>query len=479
MAQNITSCPTVRGVISYNNTSGSICQLVVQFNYFYYTSSVLSVNFGLGVNSQGSSGGGGETHNRNVHVYINGTEVTTPGGEDLFNKTTNFTYTGTLTSIRVIAAASGSVYIAYGPSRTGDANGSFDDTFNITPINSTTDFVFTDLTQTTAALGGKFFTLPPASSYTNRSLIIKNKNTVPGNDLGGGQFRGQVIYLNTSNGDLINDFPSSVGLCMNDPYACLTLFSNGTSWYIANYYPSSNQPILPQASLPNTYSTANANINAINFFNSTSGGRNVGTNLLYLPDANAIGLCIVVYSGGSTSGERLSSNPLMIMAANNKTIDSLAGSKPFICVDNSKRSCGAVFVSDGINWYVVGYYNSSGWDWDSAVTGGNVQLTASSALDIKLTSVNVNPSNCLYSLPIGPNLPYLMLIKTQPGVSGIRYCTFMISQTSIQFINETSVGIFYGGNQSNSCVWFVAHIEYSPPNPLVNYYPVLAYTPGS
>ena len=479
MAQNITNCPPVRGAISYNNTSGSICQLVMQFNYFYYTSSVLSVNFGLGVNSQGSSGGGGETHNRNVHVYINGTEVTNVAGEDLFNKTTNFTYSGTLTSVRVIASAAGTVYIALGPSRTGEATASFDDTFNITSINSATDFVFTDLTQTTTAFGGKFFMLPSASSYANRSMIIKNKNTVPSNDLGGGQFRGQVVYLNTSNGDLINDFPSSLGLCMNDAYACLTLFSNGTAWYIANYYPSSNQPILPQASLPPTYSTANANIDAINFFNTTTAGRSTGTNVLYLPDANVAGLCIVVYSGGSTSGERLGNNPLVMIAANNKTIDSLADSKPFIYVDNSKRSCGAVFVSDGINWYVVGYYNSFGWDWDSAVTGGNVQLTASSALDIKLTSVNVNASNSLYSLPIGPNLPYLMLIKTQPGVSGIRYCTFMTGQPSLQFINETCVGIFYGGNQSNSCVWFVGHIEYSPPNPLVNYYPVLAYTPGS
>jgi hypothetical protein len=167
----------------------------------------------------------------------------------------------------------------------------------------------------------------------------------------------------------------------------------------------------------------------------------------------------------------------VITALNGKLIDNLAPSRPYIYVDNSVKSCGVVFITDGVNWYVVGYYNSSGWDWTSTTNGGGIQLIASSSNDIKLTATN---ANAFYSLPISPTLSYLSVIKTQSiqsSGSGVRYCSFKNGDQSLQFFNESSKGIFYGGNQTNNCVWFVAQPEYTPSNPLVKYHPVIGYTP--
>jgi len=482
MAQAITSCPVVRGNIQYKNTSGSICQLVVQFNYFYYTSSTLTVNFSVGINSQGSSTGGGESHNKSIRIFINGIEVTNPSGQDIFNTTTTFAYTGQLTTLRVIASASGTVFIAAGPSRTEDVNSSFDDTFNITPINSTTDFVFTDLTQPTTALGGKFFQLPSAASYANKMLFIKAKSAIPNNDLSGGQFRAQCIYLNTINGELIKDF-NSVGVCMNNNYACLTLFSDGTSWIITNYYPSNNQSILPTIAPPTDRSSLSAFSNRIAFYSTDVYGR-TGQNLIRLeqPINGLPGMTTVIYYG-SNANSRDTNNALAFQTYNGLTnpVDGITAGLPYISCDNAQKSTGIVFITDGVNWYIAGWAPTSGWNWNDS-TNGSMFINASySDRDL----INIQPNaNGYYRVPtLIPNSQYMLVCKSTTVGSnpGLRYATKDAgNSSSLNTFNTDSKSIYWTQNTTNTCVWFVTYNN----NPLnignisnISYFPIMLYTP--
>jgi len=476
MVQSITSCPVMRGQIAYNNTSGSICQLVLQFNYFYYSLNTLTVNFSVGANSQGSSSGGGETHSRSAHVYINGTEVTNPAGEDIFNTSTNFSYTGPLTSLRVILNASGSTFIALGPSRTGDAVASFDDTFNITQINSATNFVFTDLTTSAPLVGGRCLMLPPVASYTNRILFIKNKNVVPGNDLGGGQFRSQAININTYNGETIVDV-SSVGIFINDAYGCLALFSDGNSWYVANYYPSNGQPLMPNTGstiVPTVY----ANNNTVNtFLTTSSNGRNTGTNSIYLRNpSGSPGISIIKYYGSADGISRTSDNPLLIVP-DACLIDNVGGGSFLLYVDNPIKSCGAVFITDGTNWYIAGYYNSTNWNWSTYVplSGTETQLSQSSQLDIKLKSPTgtMNPA---FILPQTVSAyPYLCIIKKQgiPQGANTNYFSYALGTPTSGKFNFNNNNIVYTQPQNNTCLWLVANSNGAGS---FTYDPVIGYT---
>ena len=478
MVLPVTSCPVMRGDIAYANTSGSICQLVLQFNYFYYSSSILTVNLSLGVNSQGSSSGGGETHNRSVHVYINGTEVTTPSGEDIFNTSTNFSFTGPLTSVRIIANASGSTFIALGPARTGDATASFDDTFNVTQINSATNFVFTDLTLSSPSVGGKFLTLPPVESYANRILFIKNKNIVPGNDLGGGQYRTQSININTYNGEFIVDI-NSIGICINDAYGCLALFSDGTSWYIANYYPSNGQPSMPTSQISIT-PTVYANNNTVNAFMTSGvpGGRNTGNNSIYLRNpAGVSGISIIKYYGSADYGSRLSTNPLIIKP-DGCNIDGSNTIFPMLYVDNAIKSCGAVFITDGTNWFIAGYYNSTNWNWTSYVplAGTETQLSQYSLTDIKLKAPTSMMNPGFVTPQITTTSPYLCIIKKQgiPQGANTNYFSYSgVSNPTSGNFNANNNNIVYTQPQNNTCLWLVAHTFNTA---IVTYDPVIGYT---
>ena len=434
----------------------------VSFNNFLLTvvgGKIVSFVVTMTSSADGQGGSSLNVDSRNYTVTVDGTLLYN-------NNIQSVTYQSpVLTSISIInITQSISVHGNDGIYR---ASASLNNSYDVSAIASSSDFIFVG----TNVGNTKVVLLPDPATCTGKMFIIKDKTNAA---------QSRNIIITPSNGVAIDNVPTSP-VIISANSGCLSLFSNGTGYFIANNYPSNNQSFLQLQNFPTSGVSVNASINAINIFNTTQvNGRYSGVNKVVLPSSTGtIGICIIVYSGDNTVGSRLSSNPLILQAPSGGSIDCNSTLGPYLYVDDPKKSCGIVLINDGSNnWYVVGYYNSSGWDWISTTNGGGTQLSASDKLDIKLINPN---ANAFYSLPFGPSLPYTPIIKTQSiqsGGSGVRYCTFMQGQAPVlQFFNNTSPGIFWTGNQTNNCLWIIAASKSGPSNPIVLYYPVIGYTP--
>lgn len=344
----------------------------------------------------------------------------------------------------------------------------FDVNFNLSVISATTDFVFVNTVATSNPPTNILFLPPLAESSTSNSklLFIKDK-------IGNASINNITVVPNEG----VSIDNKNAPFTIIDNYGCLTLFNNGIDYFIANKYPSNGQPIMPNTGstiVPTVY----ANNNTVNaFLTTSSNGRNTGTNSIYLRNpGGAPGISIIKYYGSGDGVSRTSTNPLLIVP-DGCLIDNIPGGDFLLYVDNPIKSCGAVFITDGTNWYIAGYYNSTNWTWSSYVpiTGTETQLSQASATDIilKRPTSMMNPA---FILPqTVSSYPYLSIIKKQgiPQGSNTNYFSYALANPTSGKFNFNNNNIVYTQPQNNTCLWLVANSDGAGS---FTYDPVIGYT---
>ena len=265
---------------------------------------------------------------------------------------------------------------------------------------------------------------------------------------------------------------------------CMTLFKSSNIWYIANYhYGSALNGTTSTALTTNANKILNASAGHVNMFNvNNSADRQSGDNFCILPAAStgAGKLTFIVYCGdksGKTNG-----NALVFVTADGSNIDN-GIQKPYILVNESgaaSKSCGAVFISDGSRWYIVGFVTTTfGTSWISSSNTGNTTMSrASSNVNFYLIANGVADRSLslpLYDSTVPANGSIISIIKGQTFSGGGIY----IYANSGNSINENT-SVYYPTtstiNKTNwSCFWMVS--EKRPGESFYHYYPVLTYFP--
>jgi hypothetical protein len=345
----------------------------------------------------------------------------------------------------------------------------FDVNFNLNTISASTDFVFVNTGAMTNPPTNILF-LPPlfeSSTSTSKLLFIKDK-------IGNAATNNITVLANEG----VSIDNKNAPYVIKDEYGCLTLFNNGIYYFIANYYPSNGQPIMPNMGstiVPTIY----ANNNTVNIFETTANnGRNTGTNSIYLRNpSGSPGISIIKYVGSADGISRTSANPLLIVP-DACLIDSLIGGDFLLYVDDPVKSCGAVFITDGANWYIAGYYNSTNWNWTSysPLSGSEIQISQASQLDIN-TKAPTSKMNPAFTLPQTVSAyPYLCIIKKQgiPLGANTNYFSYALGTPTSGKFNFNNNNIVYTQPQNNTCLWVVANSDGGAGS--FTYDPVIAYT---
>jgi len=302
---------------------------------------------------------------------------------------------------------------------------------------------------------------------------------------------------------------------INNNSGCLTLYSTGTAWQVANYYPSTNQLNL---TLFNTWSasppankTANAVINSINVFdqskfserNTYSSGNS--HNHIRLPNqTTGVGsMCIIVYAGTKLN------NPHLYVIANSGKLDGLTNTNANQYLlqadanDNGK-SVGAVFIGDGTDWYIVGWYNASNWNWATNSNGSSANNDGGYwGIDdyqpnppalIQQVPNNTNKYYFLPGLPsttfaASPSLRFVIskclnTTDVTNGRIGVTMSTYGYGQSIYNYFNPpvtpistSKTTLVYTGSQTRMCLWLVSLKLGS--NNYISTYPIIGYTPGA
>lgn len=339
---------------------------------------------------------------------------------------------------------------------------------NMMFVNSTSDFNFIDATPTIA----KLIKLPPITLESSGKLYfykikgLKNRN----------------VYIYTYDDSVFADYNES-GIVLKDNYACATLFNDGTKWYVANYYPSPAQSYLPAGTTDSFLSSkvGAASSNTINIFNTNGSSiRQNNDNLCSLPALNGnTAICTVVYAG---SVDRLSNNGLIFdhydeaigssrSIDNNPNYDNIG---PCIIANESRKSNGIVFISDGTTWYIAGWF--FGAYWAASTDHSSISYDTTSIGDLNSHSIRVSTgsgSNTQYRLPqdTPTETPYFLIVKGNPTTSRMVFN----AHTGDRFISDNLKVIQMDGITSNICTWFVRQVI----SGVTRYYPVISYTPNA
>jgi hypothetical protein len=467
---------------AYANTSGSIAEVGVIWNSFLlgpYNSSTniqtITCNFGLVVNSQGGSSGGAQSTNRQVSVWLNDVQVSNQ--QDAFNINT-YQSTGVISKIRVQLYAQGSVFVALGPERTSNATAQFDYTVNLQNVGTDSDFIFLK-SQTQ-----NFLILPPVANIT-KPRFFKIVGT------------GKKVWLYSYNGECNIYDTSQTGIYFSNDWACLTLVSDGSQWYVANYYPSNNQSTLPKLSgngnrTSDSNNTNFASPNVLNVFRSDISTRSSGDNYVFLPSVGgnlSPSICVIAYVGSSTS-TRGGGNALILC---NQYIDGVfasesSGGNYYIATDaGNTKSTGLILITDNeTGWYVAGWMYGPGWQWDTT-DGGYWGIDGNSLQQTCITAPNTNR---FYTLPTAQvtGARFMIIKTTTITSSGVRYSSYEQTSSSNtppgvggntstpNLINDSIYRLFYTGNQTKSCIWLMS--EQRPGESINRYYPLIGYTPS-
>ena len=309
---------------------------------------------------------------------------------------------------------------------------------------------------------------------------------------------------------------SANGTAVN--YPCITLFSDGSNWYVANYYPmntsaSFNQYLLAGLSdaNPDPAKLATANASGVNIFKNGVALRQTGNNMVLLPTPTSPSICMIVYGGNQ--GTRASGNALIIKDTRGGSwIDGFSANNPCILIDGDNgtnaKSSGIVLFYDTTGsgkWYVIGWYYPYQWTWGNSSTAGTYgDIQGYHAMKDLATPAGQERKICVapdivgarfYILPTSTATnPQVIIFKAKninvvPGatdgredVRGLRYSTQNSSTINNNRINTNTISIKYGSTDSNhatskySCVWFVS--EQVTGESFLRYYPVIAYVPN-
>ena len=355
--------------------------------------------------------------------------------------------------------------------------------------SSTADFNFIDATPNIS----KIIELPPITPETaGRLYFYKVTGELTRNS-----------YLLTTDGTVFADY-NQPGVVINNSRGCATVFHNGSNWYVANYYPSHVQNFLSTTGTSSfsTNKSGTALINNINIFTTDSSNeRRSGDNRLELPILNGTpGICIVAYVG--LIDARTGGNALVFTSLNGagseRKIDgptstyNNTSNKPYIVANEGHKNTGAVFITDGNYWYIVGWFNGSNW-----ATSTNIGLiSGSSDVSNNLLSQDIGNQhaidvigtttggNKLFVLPQNSvsAIPYVFMVKARSNANSMNINTLPYSNPSgTTVIHKDTKNMYFNENQRNICLWFVREatvVSGSPPVTTIRYYPVISYTPG-
>jgi len=329
---------------------------------------------------------------------------------------------------------------------------------NMTFINSTSDFNFIDATPSTA----KLIKLPPVTAESSGNLYFYKIKGL----------KGRNVYIYTYDDSVFADYNQS-GIVLKDDYACATVFNDGIKWYIANYYPSQLQGVLP-TSTTNSFApdkiTA-ASRDTINIFNTTgSAPRQSGDNLCNLPEFRGdTAMCIVVYSGNVNRG---GGNALLF--SHSRNIDNNPNynrtTRPYIYANETSKSNGVVFIGDGTTWYIAGWFFGSNWETSTSTYTGYTNTSLGSLDSHTIRTISGTGAGTVYILPqdVPSETPHVLIVKARSDAQMMRF------NAGSAFISDNLRGINYNITQSNICIWFVRQLI----GGVVKYYPIIGYTPG-
>jgi hypothetical protein len=256
---------------------------------------------------------------------------------------------------------------------------------------------------------------------------------------------------------------------------CVSLFSSSTVWYLASYYTGDMGGTTTVVTDATKRSTATAN--AINIFRTDDApNRSGGDNHCILPNpaGNAGTLCFVAYGGSSYKG---GGNALSFSTPSGSIDTYAAWDFPYITVDDGVKSTGAVFISDGTNWYIVGKSDSYCVEWKTDQPDNTDNLNRSLTIPGQNgVSIFLSPSTMgtlRYTLPQIENA--LSIVKLQAVTNyGVLYyandnggTTNKINENAVRMRNACAGGKSYAAN------WFVSVRR----NGILYYYPILSYYP--
>jgi hypothetical protein len=474
--------------ISFENVntagpSGSQLNVSSTVNNFYFEilNNISISTLSLSISTGGYNNlGGNSFENQLNNLYINGNIVSTSTTDS------PLTYTpvpGSLTfpfTLRITTYVTNNRLI-FTPT---SVSASVDQTLIVNLYNGNADFVFVD-----TSLNKKLLLINDFQYIKNTNKLIYIKDA----------------YANAQNNNIYVSVPNGTTLDGNNSFTiiaqcgCLSLYSDGINWFIANSYPSNNQSFLGDTSdTASGFKLANATINAINVFltdtpssgpNNGNGTRKNGTNIVNLPTLNGTpSMCIVVY-GGDSSADRQFNNKLGFNYSS-RNIDRYynTGKQPYLVSDTGSsqplKNSGIVFISDGTYWYIAGWFNGAYWAFDSDFYGGSFSLESSSSAQ-QIDNIVSKESgggglNRYFALPTIPiaNPGYFRIIKSVGtqfnGTNGVTFYTFTHGSTQTNYINNSVNRIYYQNSQTNSCLWMVGVNS----SGIIRWYPIIGYAPA-
>lgn len=332
-----------------------------------------------------------------------------------------------------------------------------------------------------AELSNKTFSLPAYDSTIKSPMFLKLNGKINNYDDRGFKFKGYV-YIHSSDFPILDNGSSTYkyGWAITSDYTCLILYNNGEYWTIMNEYPSNRQSSLSKANgslVTNSDKIASASINTINVFSvDTNTARQSGDNRINLPTPSRGAICVIVYAG-SNSSKLNNGNVLNINSST--TIDNnseyTSTNTPYIYTDESYKSSGVVFISDGLTWFIAGWYFGSFWQW-GATDKGRYQDIPSKDAYLRL---NTWKNQLLYRMA-SSEAPCLKIVKVNHNN---RQCYSVanandssVTDVYLNTSNSTSSRHcleYHDGNQY-SCVWLAS----ARVGGNTYYYPIIGYTPN-
>jgi hypothetical protein len=471
-SQNIGSSSQTNG---YTGAGGIYASVTATFQYFSINTNTLTVYTSATSSVNGSNP---STPTPNMQIWLNNVQVY--DGATGANNVLPLTISGMPSSIRV------TIYIQAGVT-SQFASTTYDS--GTVPINMvSSDFTFADFTGTSTA---KVAVINLPITEIHRPLFFKIK----------GSINGQKLLVLTQDGTNIYDF-TTPGAFITDNYGCLTIVSDGSQWYVANYYPSNRQGYVFRLNggggrPSDSNNTAFVNSNVLNVFRSDTSTRSGGDNYAILP---AIGgnlnpaICIIAYVGSNVSSRGFG-NALILC---DQYIDgvfasSSSGGNYLIVTDGGNtKSTGIILITDNqTGWYIAGWMYGDTWNWTDpdggywSINEPNYQQTC-----IINSGISTGGTNRFYTLPTNVvSSPRFMIVKTTTvQLTGVRFSSYIQQSTpgtppgqggntsTPNVINDSTYRLYYAGNQTNSCLWLMS--QQRAGETINRYYPLIGYTPN-
>jgi hypothetical protein len=460
---------TIVADYQYGNSAGAIVQVIAIWNYVHLQglnngNSTADIVLSFQTNRQGSSAFA-SAGTRTVRIYVNGTEITTViyieggGGAPRFAHN-RLAVSGRINSIQVVASITGNG--SFGAQATASIN----KTITFTDISPTVDFVVVN--------SEKFLQLPDVTAH-NRPIVIKSEGS-------------PMVWIYSRDGT--TDIDNRRGVYADSSYACVTVFSNGTKWFIAGWY---NTPLPTTVNSVTVAKTVTAVSRRTNIFSTNSNvNRRSGHNAVDLPAPAGIEMCIIAYIG-DTNASRDANNALQIRPPSGGRIDGYEAF-PYIFCDSNVKSTGIVLFRNTYieasnpngndKWYIIGWYNTSEWTWTTGPSGWHYTYDVPTNRQRFILFPSISWQ--YMTLPMfTPHVPQLLVYKVQavynqangqdePVIIGGQIGNNPDTMGN-NFLNETQRGIIRYAPSEYVCVWFIS--EQRAGESFIRYYPIMSYIP--